>query len=106
MLRWGRDGIGADMREPLKTRLIGLWAVFLLISGGTSAVYLIRWFGTEHLMQAGLVLVAYFGAMFGMLGMSRFEYGEWSKGVPWWERMKDGYRPPIQLAPDQPTDPE
>lgn len=89
------------MREPGKTRLVALVAFLLVIlSAGCSLVLMAR---HVTIIDRWLVAGAFLGGMFSMICMARMEYGEWMKGLPWWVRMKDGYRPPIKFPADEPT---
>ena len=89
------------MQEPLKTQMISAWGFVTIAVWGGSIWLAYSYFG----VWAGwLAFLASLGSFFTMLVLNRIEYGEWSKGVPWWERMaKDGYRPPIKFPSDPPN---
>lgn len=95
------------MREPLKTRLISAAGLVTLVGVVASTLYLFYGFADERdLPRAFLVAFIFLGSIGYGLVLSRMEYGEWSKGKPWWDRMRDdGYRPPIDCLMSMKDDP-
>jgi hypothetical protein len=89
------------MREPWKTLWLLAAATACFITSIVGALYLIVQIKQRRDVIGALALAAAcLGPLFGMIFFARVEYGEWMKGVPWWDRMKDGYRPPIKLPPN------
>jgi len=89
------------MREPGKTRLIALGG--MIVFGLTVACVVALMLRLGSTIDRWLLLGVILGALYSVIILARIEYGEWLRGVPWWERMKDGYRPPIKLPTDDPN---
>jgi hypothetical protein len=82
------------MQEPYKTRLIAALGIVCLAALGLCLHELLtRYDLTAQILGFSITVLS---ALVWLI-LARVEYGEWMKGVPWWTRMADGYRPPIKL---------
>ena len=77
------------MKEPLATRVVSGVAFALLVGALSGFVYLMLWLQSgHHIIQMVVLAAVFIATKIAMLCLSRMEYGEWSQGVPWWERQR------------------